>query len=202
MPATGRVEIEAPACGVRSRGYRSGMQAPSSLPSRRIELSRVRECDASDIFDGYAQDAEVTRYLSWTPRTDISQVDEFIADRLLRWEKGESFAWVIRLIDSRDLIGMIEARVDSHRLELGYAIAHRFWGMGFATEAVRAVVEWSADEPAVKCVWGYADVDNVASSRVLEKAGLSRAGLLEGWATHPNIAPTPRDCYVYSIRLA
>lgn len=178
------------------------MRAPLSLTSRRLELSRLCQGDALDVFEGYAQDAEVTRYLTWTPRTDIGQVDDFIADRLLRWENGEAFAWVIRLNDSRDLIGMIEARVDSHRLELGYAIAHRFWGMGFATEAVRAVVDWSADQPAVKCVWGYADVDNVASSRVLEKAGLSRAGLLEGWATHPNIAPTPRDCYIYSPRLA
>jgi RimJ/RimL family protein N-acetyltransferase len=176
------------------------MWAPPSLASPRLNLSKVGEGDRIDILDGYAWDPEVTRYLTWTPRTDVGQVDEFIADRLRRWETGESFTWVLRLEASNELVGMVEARVDSHRIELGYVVVRRFWGNGFATEAVRAVVDWAAAEPAVKCVWGYTDVDNRASIRVLEKASLSRAGLLEGWAVHPNIAPTPRDCYIYSRR--
>lgn len=200
MLGSERVEMAAAGIGTRLGSYRSGMWAPPSLTSPRLALSNVGEGDRMDIFDGYARDPEVTRYLSWTPRTDIGQVDEFIADRLQRWDNGESFAWVLRLRASNELVGMVEARVDLPRIELGYAVVRRFWGKGLATEAVRAVVDWAAAEPAVRCVWGYADVDNGASIRVLEKAGLSRAGLLEGWAVHPNIAPTPRDCYIYSRR--
>ena len=177
------------------------MRAPLSLTSRRLELTRLGEGDALEIFDGYAQDVEVTRFLTWTPRTHVGEVEDFITDRRRKWENAESFAWVLRLSSSGDLAGVIEARVDGHRLELGYAIIRRFWGDGLATEAVRAVVEWAALEPAIRCVWAYTDVENLASGRVLEKAGLSRAGILEAWATHPNIASTPRDCHIYSLRL-
>ena len=49
-----------------------------------------------------------------------------------------------------------------------------------------------------KAVWATCDVDNLASARVLEKAGFEREGRLHNWIVHPNIGPEPRDCYVYA----
>jgi len=42
------------------------------------------------------------------------------------------------------------------------------------------------------------DVENIASARVMEKAGLSREGVLRRWLVHPNLGPEPRDCYGYA----
>jgi RimJ/RimL family protein N-acetyltransferase len=42
------------------------------------------------------------------------------------------------------------------------------------------------------------DVDNIASARVMEKAGLTLEGRLRRWLVHPNISDEPRDCLGYA----
>jgi RimJ/RimL family protein N-acetyltransferase len=42
------------------------------------------------------------------------------------------------------------------------------------------------------------DVDNAASVRVLEKAGMQREGLLRRFGVHPNTGPESRDCLLYA----
>jgi RimJ/RimL family protein N-acetyltransferase len=64
--------------------------------------------------------------------------------------------------------------------ELGYTLARENWGQGLATEVAIALVDWHAANPASwsPCaagpmrLWGYADIDNAASIRVLAKSGL------------------------------
>ena len=42
------------------------------------------------------------------------------------------------------------------------------------------------------------DIDNRASARVMEKAGMQREGILRRWMLHPNISAEPRDCFSYA----
>jgi ribosomal-protein-alanine N-acetyltransferase len=63
-----------------------------------------------------------------------------------------------------------------------YAEDRELWGLGLATEAATALANWHRDNPASWSsdaegpmrLWGYADIDNVASIRVLAKSGLHR----------------------------
>jgi RimJ/RimL family protein N-acetyltransferase len=42
-------------------------------------------------------------------------------------------------------------------------------------------------------------VENIASARVMEKAGMAREGLLRRYVVHPNISAEPRDAYLYAV---
>ena len=66
-------------------------------------------------------------------------------------------------------------------------------------EALKSVVEWALAQPEIYRVWATCDVDNVASARVLERAGMGREGVLRRWLVHPNLSDEPRDCLCYSI---
>ena len=66
------------------------------------------------------------------------------------------------------------------------------------TEALTEVVNWALQQPSVWRVGDVVDVDNVASARVMEKAGLEREGLLRRWGSHPNVGDAPRDCLSYA----
>lgn len=68
------------------------------------------------------------------------------------------------------------------------------------TEAVRAVTDWTLEKDTSYRVWAYVDVANIASQRVLEKAGMTREGTLHRWAQHPNVSHEPPDSYVYARR--
>jgi RimJ/RimL family protein N-acetyltransferase len=94
---------------------------------------------------------------------------------------------------------MIAARVDGHKWELGYVLARGYWGRGYMTEALKALVNWAVQQSEIYRVWAVCDVDNLASARVMEKAGMRREGILRRWSIHPNVSDEPRDSYCYSI---
>lgn len=56
--------------------------------------------------------------------------------------------------------------------DLGYRFIKRYWGRGFATEAAKASVEYGFDRLKLESICATADVNNTASRKVLEKAGL------------------------------
>ena len=66
------------------------------------------------------------------------------------------------------------------------------------TEAVCAVADWALAQADIHRVWAVCDIENRASARVLEKAGMTREGVLRGWSLHPNAGGTPRDCWCYA----
>jgi ribosomal-protein-alanine N-acetyltransferase len=140
----------------------------------------------------------VTRYLLWRPHLSLSDTEEFLDRTLREWERGSAYAWSILLRESGSFVGMIDARVDAYMVNIGYVIGRDYWNRGFATEAVRSVCAWADGQPDVFRVWAVCAVDNPASARVLEKAGMVREGTLRRWAVFPNISGVPGDCYCYA----
>ena len=67
-------------------------------------------------------------------------------------------------------------------LEVGYLLARRCWGQGYATEALRAVVAAAFAELGVERVVAATAVENTRSARVLERAGLRWESLLRAHA--------------------
>ncbi len=60
--------------------------------------------------------------------------------------------------------------------EIGYGILDEFQGNGYASEAVRAAVDWAFSQPGVTAVEAETDPGNKASQRVLEKCGFLPTG--------------------------
>jgi len=172
--------------------------------SKTIETDRLRLRfptldDAEEIFLKYAQDQEVTKYLVWPPHSSIRQTKEFIQSCLQRMENGDAFPRVLEIKSTSELIGMIDLRINGHRADFGYVIAREYWGNGYATEALKTVVGLALSQEIIFRVWAVCDVENIASSRVMEKAGLEREGILRSYIVHPHISDEPRDCFCYSI---
>ncbi|HEY0099937.1 MAG TPA: GNAT family N-acetyltransferase [Pyrinomonadaceae bacterium] len=174
------------------------MNPPTHIETARLILRKPVLTDTPLIYEAYARDAEVTRYLTWRPHRTLADGDEPAAQRLAAWEAGRYFSWVIILRSGGELAGMISARPDGWRVDLGYVLGRRWWGQGYMTEAVRAVSDWALSEREVFRVWAVCDVDNPASARVLEKAGMRLEGRLRRWALHPNMSDEPRDCLCYA----
>ena len=67
-------------------------------------------------------------------------------------------------------------QVDRHPPELGYWLGVKHWGKGYATEAVRAVIDHAFTDLDCDAVQSAARVTNPASRRVLEKCGFQWTG--------------------------
>lgn len=170
---------------------------PEAFDLGQICLRRPRPSDAAAIFD-YAGDPEVAHYADWPVRTSIDPLIDYLQVRAARWDAGTEFHWVLTLPAEDRAIGGISCMVAGHSAEIGFLVARRHWGQGFATHASRAIVDWVSALPTVWRVWATCDTENVASARVLEKAGLTREGILRRWVVRPNISGEPRDAFMYA----
>ena len=62
--------------------------------------------------------------------------------------------------------------------EIGYGISEEYQNNGYATEAVKSVLEWAFSHPEVVAIEAETDPDNAASKRVLEKCGFALNGVI------------------------
>ena len=172
---------------------------PETLETIRLLMRMPVLADVDTIFRKYAQDKEVTKFLIWRPHENINVTREFILRCIQCWENETAFPWVIVRKNDSELVGMIELRIDKYAANLGYVIAREYWGNGYATEATKTVVEWAMLQESIYRIWATCDIENLASERVLEKAGMQREGILRRFIVHPNISNKPRDSYCYSV---
>jgi RimJ/RimL family protein N-acetyltransferase len=170
---------------------------PESFLTARLHLRKPRFEDAPLIFAAYAQDPEVTRYLTFRPHREVREAEEAVERFLESWRTGKSYCWLIFSRDDEKLLGAIGARNDQG-INLGYVLARPFWRQGFMSEALNVVVDWAFSVPSVYRVWAVCDLENVASARLLERNGFRQEGVLTKWSLHPNVSEVPRDCYCYA----
>jgi RimJ/RimL family protein N-acetyltransferase len=172
---------------------------PKILKTERLRLRKAKLSDAEAIFRQYAEDPQVIKYVSWHAHRNLEETREYMRMCMMAWDVAKAFHWVIETRDDKEVIGMIIARVNAEKWELGFVLAQAYWGRGFMTEAVKALIAWALKQNEIFRVWAVCDIDNKASARVMEKAGMVREGILKRWSVHPNLSPEPRDSYCYAI---
>lgn len=170
---------------------------PPVIETERLVLRPPRMDDAESVF-AYARDEEVTRYMMWRPHRSIEETLEYLRGATAFPEDGSHLLWAVTLRGDDTLRGMIALRPKGHKADVGYVLARPFWGRGYMTEALRAVLEFAFTLPGMYRVWGVCDADNDASARVMEKAGMVFEGTLRRDTIHPNVSPEPRDMRCYA----
>jgi ribosomal-protein-alanine N-acetyltransferase len=119
------------------------------------------------MFHGVRTEADTRSYLE---RMSASQNDE---PRLI-WELAVVVTSVNRLIGACDLT--CENATDG---DLGFIFSKDVWGMGYGSEAARAMVRAGFEQLGLSRIFSTCDVANAASARVLEKVGLQRVATLD-----------------------
>jgi RimJ/RimL family protein N-acetyltransferase/ribosomal protein S18 acetylase RimI-like enzyme len=150
---------------------------PETIEGGRFQLRPFRPEDFDDVYT-YASDDEFLRYLPIAQPYTLACASEFLALAAAVDRKQRVF-WAIE-VGGRASGGINIRFVAEHRVaEIGYALARRAWGRGFATSAARLVVGAAfRTYSQLERVRASADPRNHASIRVMEKLGMRREGLL------------------------
>ena len=148
------------------------------IKTERLLLRRFRAEDSKAMFDTWANDERVTRFLTWTPHGSIEVTDFLIGLWLNDYEKDNSYNWAIefegKLIGS---IGAVQIDENSERAEIGYCIAYDFWGKGIVTEATKAVIDFLFEKVNLNKIIIEHATKNPASGKVAQKCGLILDGV-------------------------
>jgi RimJ/RimL family protein N-acetyltransferase len=200
MPISGKPEIGAisPTRVKRSEASVDTLRAPETLTTTRLALRPIGAADTSSIFT-YASDPDATRFMNWPCHRALAESETFARRCVTCWQDGSAFPWALVLRESGDVVGAIELRTRPPKADFGYILRRAFWRQGFASEAASAVVAWAMAQPAIYRVWATCHPDNIASARVLEKAGLRPEGRLARWEPRPNLGGAAGGSLVYAV---
>jgi RimJ/RimL family protein N-acetyltransferase len=169
------------------------------LVGPRVRLRPFRLDDVPAVLT-YASDPEVTRHLEWEAYHEPATAEAFIRST----QTGGSmwFARAIVLRETETVIGGADLRIVSprdRRAELGYGLAHAYWGRGYATEAAGLLLRFGFEQLGLVRVEALCAVDNERSARTLERLGMRREGRLAQYRWKRG---GPRDHYLYAVTRA
>ena len=146
--------------------------------TERLLLREVTLDDADLIFS-YKSDDETAQSASWELHKTKSETTKEIKEMIDKYRKGENAHWGIVLKETNTIIGFggYTMMTPMHkRATAGWWLSSKYWGKGYATEVAHAVIEYGFKHINLNRVDAVARVDNAASGRVLEKAGMYRIG--------------------------
>lgn len=176
----------------------TGSVVPESFTTARLLVRRPTALDAEAVFERYSRDPEVTRYLIWPTHRTVEDTHAFLAWSERAWTEKGSGPYLVFTKEGR-LVGGTGLMLETpYRAETGYVFARDAWGVGFATEALAALASLAFGLPALRRLYAVCHVENLASARVLEKAGFVREGLLRSHLVFPNLGVSPlSDVFFY-----
>jgi len=178
------------------------VKAPEVIETERLLLRRPKRRDAQDIFHRYAADREVTRYLSWPTHRSVADTLAFLAmsdDEWQRWPAGPYLVLARENGAAGSLVGSTGLFYKSPTRALtGYVFAKDAWGLGYATEALDAMVG-IAQNTGVARLEAICHAEHIPSAHVLEKCGFTREEVHREHFVFPNLKPQKKSdvfCYV------
>ncbi len=160
---------------------RVGAEDAARIETDRLVLRPLTLADLGPMHEVYG-DREVMRYIGrGGAHSETVEESEERLQRLIDHQEKHGFSmWAVTERASGAVMGDGGLILYAHRgpeIELGYRLAKPYWGKGYATEVARAWVAHGFDELGLERIVAVTHPQNVASQRVLEKAGFRFRGM-------------------------
>ena len=148
------------------------------LETERLRLRAFQQGDAED-FAHYRSDPDVARYQDWDAPYSIEKATRFV--EVMKASQpgvpGEWYQIAIERKADQQMIGDCVFHIlaeDAKQAEIGFTLSSLYQGKGYATEAVMKLLEYLFVDLNLHRVRAICDVENVASSKLLERVGMRR----------------------------
>ncbi|MDR2182638.1 MAG: GNAT family N-acetyltransferase [Clostridiales bacterium] len=173
--------------------YNEVLYQNETMVTERLILRKYRVEDAADILE-YASDAQTVEFIIWEGLDTIRAARAAIYDYY--WSRPG--IWAIEHVESGKMIGGIDIRLnhDDDKVGFGYVLNRAFWGKGYMTEALGAVMALCFEKLRANRFEAQHYAGNEGSGRVMEKCGMRREGCM---AQYEKVKGIFRDCVQYGI---
>jgi ribosomal-protein-alanine N-acetyltransferase len=150
------------------------------IETERLLLRRFTIDDADCMFNNWASDSEICKYMRWEQHENKEETMNVISRWVESYNKKSFYQWAITLKENKEAIGAISLfTVNEYDLcgDVGYCIGKEYWGQGIATEALKAVLKYAFEIIGFNRIETYHSINNPASGRVMQKCGMRFEGL-------------------------
>ncbi|HDX9591049.1 TPA: GNAT family N-acetyltransferase [Bacillus pseudomycoides] len=174
------------------------MERFPSLETNRLQLRELTLVDADTMFQYFAKEP-VLRYFGMDSFQNIEEVKNVIRNFRSRYEEGSAFRWGIVLKGTDQLIGTCGFHLINNkhrRAEIGYELDETYWGKGYATEALQAILTYGFETLYYERISAVVYPENESSRKLLQKAGFAEEGLLRKYMIQNDVM---HDAIMYSL---
>ena len=165
----------------------------------RLKIRMPKITDAEDMFNNWASDSEVTKYITWEPHPTVEVTRMILSMWINLDSSNKSIEWVIVDKASLKTIGSINVyRIDqsTKSCEIGFCLSQKYWNQGLMSEAVFYVLK-HVFSIGIKSVMGSHIRENVASGKVMIKNHMRYSHSVEG--TSNRLGDVIFDYYVVTV---
>jgi ribosomal-protein-alanine N-acetyltransferase len=131
----------------------------------------------------------------------ITEVHELLSKWISRYKDKDFYRWAIILKENNENIGQIafcKVYTEIETAEIEYCIGENYWGRGYATDALNAVIGFSFKVPKFYKLEAFHRIANSRSGRVLKKTILKQVETVRRFEIE-NIKPDDDICYAITI---
>lgn len=146
------------------------------LYTDRLTLQLHEEADLDDLYL-LRTDPKVMTYMDKPIPTDKSEVLNRINGIRQDFKDKKGINWTIKIKNSSEVIGYMSLwRIDhtNHRVEIGYALKHKFWKQGISLEAAQIVINFAFNKLKAHSIVANINPKNKGSEALLQKLGFKQ----------------------------
>ena len=148
------------------------------LGTKRLVLRQLTDDDSERWFQNLSND-EITGLIGMDPLETIEELEAIIKSFNERFKEGTGIAWAITLKETNEFIGTCSyesINKENSSGEIGYDLLREYWGHGFMTEALRAIIEYGFRQIGLDRIEANTDPVNIHSRNLLERLGFIEEG--------------------------
>lgn len=156
------------------------------IGTRRIETNRLilRQFELSDaeaVYVNWANDNEVTKFLTWPAHTSVDITKGVLTQWINQYQDNNFYQWAMVLKSINEpigSIGVVQQRDDIKMVHIGYCIGKKWWHQNITSEALTAIIDFLINEVGVNRIESRHDPLNPNSGKVMMKCGLQYEGTM------------------------
>ena len=152
------------------------------LETERLILKPTKQSDFDDLL-ALRSDPDVMKYTEQGVQTK-EDIQDFL-DITIPYQKkyGHDICSVFEKSSGIFVgqAGLFCASENKHSdIEIGFSLHKKYWGRGYGTELVKALIQWGFENLLVAKLVAFTDPENIASHRILQKCGMTYVGIKQG----------------------
>lgn len=169
------------------------------LETEQLILRKLVISDARSLYINWASDPDVVKFMRLNLPKNIKETENIINSFIEKYNNLETYRWGIELKEISEVIGFIGLSIISEydmTADFAYTIGKKFWNKGYATEALRAVLDFGLNKVGFNRLEAYHSINNMSSGKVMKKAGMKYEGRArQKYKSHIGF----EDCDIYAI---
>ena len=141
--------------------------------TKNLGLRLFSKCDLDRLAE-LNSDAEVRRFFPDGTK-DREQTKAWMNERILNYKEKNLPWFVIHKLETQTFVGRAGFGLeDSDEVEVGYSLHQKFWGKGYASEVLVALLHWAKENITVNSIIAFTPKEHIASQRVMQKCGMEQ----------------------------